>query len=112
MLLGTLEKGPWGGGGGGGVELHRGGGGGGGSEKLLGEYCRLRGACGESDRELPAPESSAGLPRCKHSSRSRLGFLMSLLPRLGSCVAFGRPLGGSPCFASSSAACRTRCPLS
>ena len=54
--------GAWGGGGGGGVELHLGGGGGGGSEKLLGEYCRLNWVWGESDLELPAPLSKAGLP--------------------------------------------------
>lgn len=34
---------------------------------------------GLSERELPAPLSSAGLPRWRFSSRSRLGFLINLV---------------------------------
>lgn len=71
--------------------LFRGGGRGGGSdEKLFGEYWRDRcgwmsmslSCRGLSDRLLPAPLSivAAGLPRCALISRSRLGFLISLVP--------------------------------
>ena len=82
------------------MELHLGGGGGGGSRstKLLGEYCRLNCGCGLSsvkrglsDRELPAPLSNAGLPRCRLNSLSKLGFLINLLLSLPS------PFRDSPC---------------
>lgn len=81
------------------MELHRGGGGGGGSRstKLLGEYWRLNCGCvpssvrrGLSDRELPAPLSNAGLPRCRFNSLSRLGFLISLV------LSLPRPFRDSP----------------
>lgn len=89
-----------GGGGGGGVEEHRGSGNGGGTSlseegQGEGEYwpaearpLGVYGACecGESERELPAPESRAGLPRwyCREGiSRSMLGLRMSLGPRAG-----------------------------
>lgn len=90
------------GGGGGGVEEQRGNGNGGGTSlrdegQGEGEYwpvdARPLGAygvceCGESERELPAPESRAGLPRwyCREGiSRSMLGLRMSLGPRAGGC---------------------------
>lgn len=87
----------WTGGGVGGVDEHLGGGIGGASLKFDGhgdgEYCPVLALlltscwceCGLSDLELPAPESSAGLPRiwCDCNSRSILGFLITLLPSGG-----------------------------
>lgn len=90
-----------GGSGGGGVEEQRGSGSGGGTSlsedghgdgeywpaeaRPLGVYGTCE--CGLSDRELPAPESRAGLPRWywweEGISRSMLGLRMSLGPRAG-----------------------------
>lgn len=115
----TTLHGTWGGGGGG---VFLGGGGGGGSLKL-GEYrltCNKKyvyailskKACatltvewisvrrGLSDRELPAPLSNAGLLRGNASSRSMLGFRISLEKLLGLAPP---PVPSSGCFRKSRA---------